>query len=301
MITRFVLIGTLLVAAPACDRGARTEKALDVPAGSRVTVTQRDGVRVSGRLVDASSDRLVVQTSAGSTTIPRAAVAAVTATDLPTPAAGGDAGAAGAVATTGVEGSAERAGTMPAAGAARASAPEYDEITVPAGTVLPLVLESGVASDTSRAEQSVDAHVSRAVRVRGVEAIPAGSRVDGTVVDAARSGRVKGRARVALRFTTLRPRNADESYRIQTVLFARRAPGTKKQDAAKIAIPAAGGAIVGGIIGGKKGAAIGTAAGGGGGTAVVLSTRGKEVRIPRGTALSIRLLEPVTIRVRRNG
>jgi len=52
------------------------------------------------------------------------------------------------------------------------------------------------------------------------------------------------------------------------------------------------------LIGGKKGAAIGTAAGGGAGTAVVLSTRGKEVHLGKGAAMTLRLAEPVTVRVR---
>jgi hypothetical protein len=68
----------------------------------------------------------------------------------------------------------------------------------------------------------------------------------------------------------------------------------------KIGAPAAGGAIIGGIVGGKKGALIGTAAGGGAGTAVVLSTRGKEVRLSRGAVLKLRLSEPLTVRVRRD-
>jgi hypothetical protein len=65
----------------------------------------------------------------------------------------------------------------------------------------------------------------------------------------------------------------------------------------KIGLPAAGGAIVGGIVGGKKGAGIGALAGGGGGTAVVLSTRGKEVRVGRGALLSVRLTAPLTVTV----
>jgi hypothetical protein len=73
------------------------------------------------------------------------------------------------------------------------------------------------------------------------------------------------------------------------------APGTKEKDAAKIAIPAAGGAVVGAIVGGKKGAAIGAAAGGGGGTAVVLATRGKEVRLGPGAVLLVRLSQPLTV------
>jgi hypothetical protein len=54
-------------------------------------------------------------------------------------------------------------------------------------------------------------------------------------------------------------------------------------------LPAVGGAIIGGLIDGKKGAAIGAGVGGGAGTAVVLTTRGKEVRLGRGAVVSIRL------------
>ena len=76
------------------------------------------------------------------------------------------------------------------------------------------------------------------------------------------------------------------------------APATKKNDAIKIAAPAAGGAIIGALVGGKKGALIGTGVGGGAGTAVVLTTRGKEVGIARGAALVVRLASPVALKVR---
>ena len=80
--------------------------------------------------------------------------------------------------------------------------------------------------------------------------------------------------------------------------MSRMAPATKKKDALEIGGGAAGGALIGGLIGGKKGALIGTAAGGGAGTAVVLSTRGKEIHLPRGAAMTLRLVKPVTVRVR---
>ena len=76
------------------------------------------------------------------------------------------------------------------------------------------------------------------------------------------------------------------------------APATKKNDAIKIAAPAAGGALIGALAGGKKGALIGTGVGGGAGTAVVLTTRGKEVGIARGAALVVRLASPVALKVR---
>ena len=50
-------------------------------------------------------------------------------------------------------------------------------------------------------------------------------------------------------------------------------------------------------MGGKKGALIGAAAGGGAGTAVVVSTRGKEVRLGKGASMSLRLTQPLTIRI----
>jgi hypothetical protein len=85
---------------------------------------------------------------------------------------------------------------------------------------------------------------------------------------------------------------------MRTDMVSRLAPATKKQDAAKIGGGAAGGAIIGGIIGGGDGAAKGAAIGGAAGTGVVLSTRGQEIRLAPGTAVSVRLASPLTVRVR---
>jgi hypothetical protein len=86
------------------------------------------------------------------------------------------------------------------------------EVTLPSGTLLPLTLDSSVASDTSRIESPVHAHLRRAVYVDGVQVLPAGTRVSGFVSDAQRSARVKGRGRVAFRFTAL---SVDgDSYRV---------------------------------------------------------------------------------------
>jgi hypothetical protein len=169
-------------------------------------------------------------------------------------------------------------------------------ITIPAGTLLRLQLDQRLGSDFSRTEDPVRAHLARPIVEGGRTVIPAGSVVVGSVVDARRSGRVKGRARLAMRFHSLTPRGGDERYRINTSTWARQAKGTKKKDALTIGVPAAGGAIVGGIAGGKKGAGIGALVGGGGGTGVVLATRGKEVRLGRGAIVAVRLARPLVIR-----
>ena len=186
-------------------------------------------------------------------------------------------------------------GTSNAAPAARRL--EWREVTIPAGTRLPVILDTPVGSDTSHAEEPVRAHLARAISINGQKALAEGSRLNGVVTTATESGRVKGLAHVAVRFDTVMP-TGNERYNIQTAAVVRTAPSTKKKDALEIGAPAAGGAIIGGVLGGKKGAAIGTAVGGGAGAAVVLSTRGKEIHLPKGAALTLQLSQPLTVRVR---
>jgi hypothetical protein len=186
----------------------------------------------------------------------------------------------------------------PPAAAASAPVPEFREVTVPAGTVLPVELRTTVGSATSNIEDPVRGTVRHAVTVGGVEAIPAGSVLAGTVTKAERSGRVKGRARIAFRFSSVDTPGDAERLRIRTASYVREAEATKKKDAATIGGSAVAGAVIGGIVGGGDGAAKGAAIGGGAGTGVVVATRGKEVSVPAGTAISVKLAEPVTVRVR---
>lgn len=181
----------------------------------------------------------------------------------------------------------------PASAAARVR-----EVTIPAGTTLPIVLDTAVGSDTSRVEQQVTAHLSRPLTLHGETVLPEGSRVSGVVTDAQASGRVKGRAHVAVRFDSLSPRGDDERYEIRAASIGRTAESTKKKDALEIGAPAAGGALIGALVGGKKGALIGTAVGGGAGTGVVLATKGKEVHLPKGSTLGLKLAAPVTVKLR---
>ena len=191
-------------------------------------------------------------------------------------------------------------GAEPAAAAAPATpatpAVHYTEVTIPSGTTLRLSLASSVASDTSNVEQPVRATLRSPVSIDGQVVLPQGSEVTGVVTEAEGSGRVKGRARIAMRFSGLRANG--ESYDIKTSGYAQEAAATKKQDAEKIAIGAGAGAALGAILGGGSGAAKGAAIGGAGGTGVVLATKGKEVRLGPGAAITTRLTAPLTVRVK---
>ena len=171
------------------------------------------------------------------------------------------------------------------------------QVTIPAGTTLRLRVNRGFGSDISRIEDPVSATLARAVVIGGQTVLPAGSSASGYVSDATRPGKVKGRGRVAVRFTRITPANHTASYTMQTRSWVAVAPATKKKDALTIALPAAGGAGIGALLDGKKGAGIGAAIGGGAGTAAVLTTRGKEVRVGRGAVLSVRLSTPLTINI----
>lgn len=169
-------------------------------------------------------------------------------------------------------------------------APQSRELTIPKGTVLNVTLATTVASDTSKVEDTVRGTLAKPVVVSGTTVVPAGAEVVGSVLEANQSGRVKGRASIAFRFDRLRVGN--ESHSIQTARIAREAATNRGKDAKNIGIGAAAGAIIGGVAGGGDAAAIGAAVGG---TGAALVTKGDEIRLPAGTAVSTTLQDSVTL------
>ena len=258
----------------------------EIPAGTEVRVEKRDGVKVSGKLVEVQPQEVVLERPGGERThVRRSEIATLEAVTPKAPEAP----------------AAPPAPTAPARddnAKPTADRAEFREVTVPAGTVLPVELRTAVGSATSKVEDPVRGTLRRAITIDGVEAVPAGSVLAGTVTEAERSARVKGRARVAFRFSSLDTPGDAERLKIRTATVVREAEATKKKDAATIGGGAAAGAVIGGIVGGGDGAAKGAAIGGGAGTGVVLSTRGKEVSLPAGTSVSVKLTEPMTVRVR---
>ena len=112
-------------------------------------------------------------------------------------------------------------------------------VTIPAGTTLRLRVNRGFGSDISRVEQPVSATLARSVVIGGRTVLPTGSRASAYVSEATRPGKVKGRGRVAVRFTRITPVNQTASYNMQTRSWVAVAPATRKRDALTIGIPAA--------------------------------------------------------------
>jgi hypothetical protein len=189
-------------------------------------------------------------------------------------------------------------GTRAPAAPATPPAPRFRDVTVPAGTALPLELTTAVSSETAQVETPVRARLRQAITVDGYTVLPANTVFVGSVIDVERAGRVKGRSRLALRFTEAQFNSQTEDVRTNPISFEGEA--TKGEDATKVGAGAVGGAIIGGILGGGDGAAKGAAIGGAAGTGAVLATRGREVTLPAGADLAATLATPFSIRVREN-
>ena len=182
--------------------------------------------------------------------------------------------------------------------AAPPPAPEFVDLTVPSDAVLGLQIERTVSTELARIEDKVDARVTRDVRVSDRVAIPAGSTVRGSVTEVDRGGRVKGKARLAIRFHTIVLADGTQlALKTDPVIREGQSPGG--ESAAKVGGAAIGGAILGAILGGGKGAAIGGAVGAAGGTAAAMTNDRSAATLPAGTTVTVRMQSPVTVTVQK--
>lgn len=182
-------------------------------------------------------------------------------------------------------------------GVGAASVPDrLDSVTVPEHTPIHVTLDQAVTSDHNRAGDHFGATVSEAVVVDGKTVIPQGARVDGLVVDAKRSGRLKGRARLQLALQTVEVDG--QSYDVRTVFQLRTGRSHKKRNWLWMGGGAGGGALIGALAAGGTGALIGGPVGAGAGTTVALLTGRKDIKLHPETPLTFKLSEPVTIAVK---
>ena len=182
--------------------------------------------------------------------------------------------------------------TQPAA--PMAAEPKPEPIIVPAGTTLTVRLSQAVGSKISQAGQSFSGTVAHAVVIGGKTAIPAGTPVSGTVVDAKPLGRFAGGASLTLKLSSINLHGSERE--IQTSADTQTAKGKGKRTAVLAGGGAAVGALIGGLAGGGKGAGIGALAGGGAGTGGAAFTGNKDIVLPAESVLSFTLEQPLEVR-----
>jgi hypothetical protein len=174
----------------------------------------------------------------------------------------------------------------------------YEDVVVPASSVIGLRVETALSSERAQVEDRVDARVTRDVTADGRVAIPAGARAVGSVTLVERGGKMKERARLGVRFHTLVLADGRE-VPIATDAIFREGESPTGESTRKIGGAAAGGAILGALLGGKKGAIMGGAAGAGAGTAAVMAGGRNAATLAAGTVLTVRLSSPVSIEVEK--
>ena len=174
----------------------------------------------------------------------------------------------------------------------------FEELVIAADSVIGLQVDTPVSTDTAEVEDDVEARVTRNVMVDDRVAIPAGTRMLGSVVLVERAGQLRGASRLGVRFHTLVLDDVVE-VPVATETIYREGRSRGGESAAKIGGAAVGGAILGAIFGGGRGAAIGGAAGAAGGTAVAMAGNGEAATLAAGATLTVRLSRPSTVTVER--
>jgi hypothetical protein len=162
---------------------------------------------------------------------------------------------------------------------------------VPVGTEFDVRLQQPLSSATAQTEDRFEATTMVDLMKGDRVIVPAGSPMRGVISSVNKAGRIerKGSLTVAFDQITVRERN----YPIRaTVTQALESEGVRGETG-KIGAGAGVGAIIGGILGGLKGALAGILIGGGG---TIAATEGKDVELPPGTVLRVRLDSGLDVR-----
>lgn len=172
-------------------------------------------------------------------------------------------------------------------------------VTIPAGTLITVRLRDTLSSERNTLDENFTATLDAPLIVDGFVIAERGSVQRGRIIDLARSGRVKGRALLAVALTQITTADGQQ-VDIRTDTFRREAESGVKSDAAKTGVAAGIGAAIGAMAGGGKGAGIGAILGGAAGAGGAMATRGKPAELPSETRLTFRLNEPVTLTEKLN-
>ena len=187
--------------------------------------------------------------------------------------------------------------------------PSVHQITIPAGTQVPIRLENAISTKTSRPGEAVYARTTFPVAINEKIIIPAGTYVQGKIAQIKPAGHLKGRAEVLLHFTTLiypsgytvmlpgaieNAPDVDKAH-VKDKEGTIQADSNKGKTAATIAQPAGEGALVGALTHGGEGALIGAGIGGAIGTTIAALSHGNEVTFHSGTTLEVVIQREVQI------
>jgi hypothetical protein len=162
---------------------------------------------------------------------------------------------------------------------------------IPVGQELDVRLQSTLSSETSTVEQRFEATTVVDLMQDGRVLVPAGSTIRGVVSGVKRPGRIDREGALTLSFDRLVVRGREYPIRgMATEVFE---SGGIREEAGTAGAGAGVGAVVGGLLGGVKGAVLGAVIGAGG---AIAATEGKDIHLPAGSIIRIRLDQTVDVR-----
>ena len=162
---------------------------------------------------------------------------------------------------------------------------------IPAGQEFDVRLQTTLSSETATPEQRFEATTAVDIMQNGQVLIPAGSVVRGVVTAVERPGRIERVGRLTLSFDQVTVRGRTYPIRgLATQVFE---SGGIRDEVGTAGAGAGVGGVIGGLLGGVKGAVLGAVIGAGG---AIAATEGKDVNLPAGSIVRIRLDSPVTLR-----
>lgn len=182
---------------------------------------------------------------------------------------------------------------------------------IPQGAHVALRLVNSLSTRTAKEGDFVYMRTVTPIAAGGSIVVPVGTYVQGVVTRSVRSGRVKGRAELAIRLETMTLASG-KVIQVSPHLASVDAAGTTQKvdpkendikqgsnhgaDAERIATLSGTGAAVGGLAERSwTGAGIGAGAGAGVGLATVLLTRGREIDLRQGATVDVVFDRPVTV------
>jgi len=179
------------------------------------------------------------------------------------------------------------------ADADRAPEAAQNEVVIPRGIELHVRIDENVDTKRNRTGDEFRASLAEPVVVEGKTVVPKGTRFLGHVTESQASGRMEGRAVLALTLDSFEL--SGKKYPVHTGSIDRVSASHKKRNLTLIGGGAGLGALIGGLAGGGKGALIGAGAGAGAGTAGAAATGKKEVAIDAESLLTFPLKSPVRL------
>ena len=163
-------------------------------------------------------------------------------------------------------------------------------IEVPPGQELDVRLQNVLNSGTAQVEDRFEATTLVDVIVNGRVAIPAGSVMRGVVSAVAPATRTNRTARLTVSFDQVTI--TGRAYPMRGTVTQAIAGEGIRGDVGKAGAGAAVGGLLGAVLGGTKGAVLGAVIGGGG---AIAASDGKQVELPQGTTLRVRIDAPLQV------